>query len=150
MPSSNESRRNPLRGIGDKPVLSQVEGTCWTKPLSRLYRLAMDIVKGQERWGRVVRMSSHKQENRSRVVAHEFRDTDEAVEAVNKPAEGTPPRSRRLDSCEIGEAKQFFMRSPMSGAWVVRPQLGHYRSDAYFPFRARGPKGSGWKGASLS
>ena len=114
MPSSNESRQNPRRGIGDK--------TCWTKPLSRLYRLAMDIVKGQERWGRVVRMSSHEQENCSRVVAHEFRDTDEAVEAVNKPAEGTPLRSRRLDSCGIGEARKFFMRSPMCGPWGVRPQ----------------------------
>jgi len=53
MPSSNESRQNPLRGIGDKPVLSRVEGTGWTKPLSRLYPLAMDIVKGQECWERV-------------------------------------------------------------------------------------------------
>ncbi len=44
----------------------------------------MDIVKGQERWGRVVRMSLYKQQNRSRVLAHEFWGSDEAFESVNK------------------------------------------------------------------
>ncbi len=45
MLEATEFRQNPLRGIGDKPVLSLVEGTCWTKPLSRIYPFAMGIVK---------------------------------------------------------------------------------------------------------
>src|SRR3989338_11243309 len=48
MPSSNESRQNSPRGIGDKPVLSLVEGTCWTYPLSGNLLLAMGIVKEKD------------------------------------------------------------------------------------------------------
>ncbi len=55
-------------------------------------------------------------------MAHEFRDTDEAFESAIKAGEDTPLGSGRLDSCEIGEARQFFMRSPMGGAWAVRPR----------------------------
>ena len=48
---------------------------------------------------------SWEQQDRSRVVAHELRDTDEALERTIKAGEGAPRRSRRLDSCEIGESK---------------------------------------------
>ncbi len=75
----------------------------------------MDIVKGQERWGRVVGMSSYKQQNRSRVLAHEFWCSDEAFESDNKAGEGTPVRSRSVDPCDIRAAKQLFTTSPMVG-----------------------------------
>ncbi len=82
----------------------------------------MDIVKGQERWGRVVRMISYKQQSRSRVLAHEFWGSDEAFESVNKAGEGTPVRSRRVDPRDIRAAKQLFTTSPMGGVWAVQPQ----------------------------
>ncbi len=47
MPRGKEFRQYPLSGIGDKPVLSLVEGTGWTKPLSGIYPFAMGIVKGE-------------------------------------------------------------------------------------------------------
>ena len=75
-----EPRQNPLHGIGDKPVLSLVEGTCWTKPLSGIYLFAMGIVKRQECWERVGTDEPWEQEDLGRVAVREFRDTDEALE----------------------------------------------------------------------
>jgi len=58
----------------------------------------------------------------SEVVRREFRGADKSPERSMDADRDTPLRSRRLDSCDIGESKQFFMTSPMSGAWAVRPQ----------------------------
>jgi len=82
----------------------------------------MDIVKRWEWRRRVGTDEPWEQSDLGRVLVQEFRDSDEALESAAKAGEGTPLRSRRLDSCEIGEWKQFFMTSPMSGVWVVRPQ----------------------------
>jgi len=58
----------------------------------------------------------------SEVMRREFRGADKSPSRSMDADRDTPRRSRRLDSCDIGEAKQFFTRSPMSGAWGVQPQ----------------------------
>ena len=82
----------------------------------------MDIVKRWERRRRVGTDEPWEQSDLGRVLVQEFRDSDEALESAANAGEGTPLRSRRLDPCDIGEARKFFMRSPMGGPWGGRPR----------------------------